>query len=268
MADIGAKLRDLYSLEELAQKSNIVTRRNTFVKLLVTIWYLVCVLSVDVYDVERLAAFFLYPFLLIAWMDIPYRVIFRRTCVALPFVLFAGCSNLLLDHRVWGNVYGLVITGGVVSFVTLLCRTFLCVSAVLIFVAATPLLEISGQLRRCHVPEILVMLFEMTYRYLGVLVEEASTMVNAYRLRSNGRKWPQMSEFGSLVGGLLLRSMMRAERVYHAMQCRLYPGIVVESGKNHWNWADVCFLFGACGLTTLFRLVSVAGLFGRLLENL
>ena len=77
-----------------------------------------------------------------------------------------------------------------------------------------------------HVPGMLVMLFEMIYRYMGTLADEAATMVMAYRMRGNGKQWPDLRHFGPFVGQLLLRSADRAERVYHAMQCRGYGNAV------------------------------------------
>ena len=43
-----------------------------------------------------------------------------------------------------------------------------------------------------------------------------------YRLRGNGARWPDIRHFGPFIGQLRLRSDDPAERVYQAMQCRLY----------------------------------------------
>ncbi len=62
-------------------------------------------------------------------------------------------------------------------------------------------------------PDIFVTLFEMTYRYIAVLMGEASSMYTAYMLRSTERKGLQMRHMGSFVGQLFIRSYDRAERV-------------------------------------------------------
>ena len=96
-------------------------------------------------------------------------------------------------------------------------------TAALLLVAVTPFTQLTGQLRRMHVPEIFVTLFEMIYRYIGVLLEEASSMYTAYMLRSTEYKGLQMRHMGSFVGQMLIRSFDRADRVFAAMKCRGYP---------------------------------------------
>lgn len=228
MAEIRGRVSALYSLEQLAAGDTVIHRLHPGVKLAVTLIYIVCVVSLERHALGRLAPFLLYPVVVMAMADIPAEMILTRSAAALPFCVFAGISNLVLEREPW-IVLGqekLIITAGAISFAVLLLRTLLCVSAVLILTSVTPFQELTGQLRRMHVPGMLVMLFEMIYRYLGTLADEAATMVTAYRMRGNGKQWPDLRHFGPFVGQLLLRSADRAERVYHAMQCRGYGNAV------------------------------------------
>ena len=103
----------------------------------------------------------------------------RRASLALPFVVLAGISNIIFDRAAAFTVAGITVTVGTVSFFTLLYRSFLCVTAVLILAAVTPVRELTGQLRRMRVPDIFIMLFEMTYRYIGVLLERSIRHVHS-----------------------------------------------------------------------------------------
>lgn len=188
MADIRSKLNEMYSLEQLAAGRTAVHRLHPAVKIIVTVIYIICVVSLERHSLGRLAPFLIYPAVVMAAADIPYRMILPRAAAALPFCVFAGVSNLIIEREPWTRLGALTLTAGEMSFLVLLARTVLCVSAVLILVAVTPFSELTGQLRRMHVPAVFVRLFEMIYRYISVLVEEASTMLTSYRLRAGGAK--------------------------------------------------------------------------------
>ena len=161
-----------------------------------------------------------------------------------------------------------MITAGMLSFAVILFRTVLCVASVMILIAVTPFTDITEVFRRLHVPAVFSDLPEMMYRYLSVLFEEAELMVTAFRLRSGGRKWPEIQEYGSLISQLFLRSADRAERIYDAMKCRLY-GAGGEAGAGQysaaarrWNRWDWIFFFAAGGSSLLFALTDIPALIG------
>jgi cobalt/nickel transport system permease protein len=268
MADIRSKIYEIYSLEQLSAGRSCIHSLHPLPKLLGCAVYIVCVVSFSRYDIARLVPYIFYPVLLMALAGIPFGMILKRTLVALPFCLLAGLSNVILDRAAMFRLGGITVSFGVASFFTILFRTLLCVAAVLILVAVTTLPELTAQLRRLRIPGILVSLFEMTYRYIGVLLEEASTMYTAYRLRSRTKKGLEMRHMGFFVGQLLLRSVDRAERVYHAMKCRGYG--LGDSYRTHRALAgpDVLFLALTCGLSVLFRLVDFHRLFASIVGRL
>jgi cobalt/nickel transport system permease protein len=170
--------------------------------------------------------------------------------------LFAGIPALFIERDAALFIGGLEISTGLLSFVTVIFKAYLCVMAVLLLVATTPLIDMGIRLRRLGVPDILIMLFEMTYRYIGVLVEEASSMFRAYSLRSGGGRGIEMRHMGSFMGQLVLRSFDRAERVYAAMRCRGY-GEKLNGGTGKWGKdlkaVDVIFLATVCAFCGFFR---------------
>jgi cobalt/nickel transport system permease protein len=269
MADIRSRLWDMNTLEQLATGRSAVHRLHPLVKLLTTLFFLVVVVSFDRYALGRLIPFVFYPVVVMAVAEIPYGLILKRTLVALPFGLFAGLSNVWFDRGIVARMGSLGVTGGVLSLLTILLRTLLCVAAVLILVAVTPFHELTSQLRRLRVPEIFVGLFDITYRYIGTLLEEAFGMHTAYRLRSREAKGLQMRHMGPFIGHLLIRSADRAERVYAAMKCRGYPHRQGQRRTGSLRPVDWGVLAGTCGGVALLRLVDVpellAGLVGRML---
>lgn len=222
MADIKNKLTEFYSLEQLSMKSTVIHRLHPFSKLFSTIIYIICIISVNKYDLQTISFYFFYPTIIIVIAEIPFKMILKRSVIALPFCMFAGISNIIFDKTVVVIIGKFVFTGGICSFITIMLKSLLCVSAILILIATTPFQKLTIQLKKMYVPDMIVMLIEMIYRYIGVLLTQTDTMLTAYKLRSPYSKFPHIKYMGTFIGQLFLHSADRAERVYKAMKCRGY----------------------------------------------
>ncbi len=233
-------------------------------KLLSALVFIVAVVSVGRYDLFGLVPYLIYPFVLMPASETPYRPVLKRFALALPFAVFAGLANMVFDTAPAFFIGGLGVSLGAVSFLVILIKTYLAVMAVLILAATTTLQELSHQLVRIKVPAVLVMLITMIYRYLSILLSEASAMVTAYTLRSPGARGIRIKHMGSFVGQLLLRSVDRASRVYAAMKCRGYQGAVGYAPKRRVAWRDVVFCVVVVGLSAAFRFIDLTGLIGGL----
>lgn len=265
MADLKSKIQEIYSLEQLSGNKTIIHRLHPGAKLLATMIYIITVVSFDRYTFGRLVPYLFYPFILMALSETPWRMVGKRVLLALPFVVLAGISNIIFDSAPALNLGSIVISHGVLSCFAIVFRTFLCVTSVLILVAVTPFSHLSGQLRRIHVPEVFILLFEMTYRYIGSLLEETSSMYMAYQLRHTHQKGLEMKHMGSFVGQLLLRSFDRAERIYAAMKCRGYGRRGGEHSIQKWSSKDYTFAAVTCLPCIFLRLVNVTGLLNQMI---
>lgn len=261
MANIRSKTQDIYSLEQLSSKSSRVHALHPMVKLISTLLFVVIIVSFNRYEFVRLIPFVFYPVILMALSETPWSIMLRRAALALPFALLAGISNILFDTDTAFVIGYLPVSFGLVSFISILFRTFLCVAAVLILVAVTPFNQLTNQLRRLHAPDIFVTLFEMIYRYIGVLLDEASAMYTAYILRSTEHKGLQMRHMGSFAGQLLIRSYDRAERVYNAMKCRGYNSLASRSKVIPLTGSDIFYLAAVSLPVILLRVFDINKLF-------
>ena len=219
---IKSKTHELYTLEQLSGGTTSIHKLHPLVKLLTTFIYIIIVVSFGKYAFGQLIPYIFYPTLLMALSETPYLVLLKRFLIALPFSIFAGITNLIFNRIEAFAIGNIVITLGVISFFTILFKTYLCVMAVLILVAVTSFSEITKEMRRLKIPSIFIMIFEMIYRYLGILLDEAGSMYTAYSLRSKGKNSLKIKDMGSFIGQLLLRSFDRGERIYNAMKCRGY----------------------------------------------
>ena len=172
---------------------------------------------------------------------------------------------IVFDRETAFTIGGIAVSFGVISLFTILFRVYLCVMSVLILVSVTPLSQIVHAMRRLRIPHVFIIVFEMTYRYIGVLLEELYSMYTAYSLRSSNVKGIQMKDMGSFTGQLLVRSFDRADRVYNAMQCRGYAlqNYIQGTGKITGN--DVIFFTVICILCLVFRFINMNALFAGII---
>ena len=232
------------SLESLSLGRTAVHRLHPLVKFLSAFVFIVMVASFGRHELLRLAPYAVYPVAMMALAGLPCRLLLSRLLMALPFCLFAGLSNVLIDKSL-------------LSFWVILLKMSLCVMAALILVATTPFADLTGSLRRVHVPAVFVAVFETTYRYIGVLLEEASSMTTAYKLRSGGRKALDMSHMGAFVGQMLLRGFDRAERVHAAMECRGYSLTRIGGQNRRFLPKDALAAAALCLPPALLRFIHI-----------
>ena len=237
-------------------------------KLITTLVFVLSVVSLDRYALGRLTPYVFYPVLLIALSDTPYAPLLKRALIALPFCLFAALSNAFIDRAPALILGDMAISYGAISFFAVMLRAYLCVMAVLVLAAVTPFSELTAQLRRLRVPTIMVTVFEMTYRYIGVLLEETASMVTVYRLRAGQQGRVDMRHMGNMLGQLLLRSFARAERVYAAMQCRGYALAESKRRRDPLAARDALYMVSVSAACLLFRFLDMSALIARVMEGL
>lgn len=253
---------ELREMDALAAADSPVHWLHPICKLAVTLLYIVIVVSFPKYDLSGLVVMILYPVIVYQMAGIPVRLCFQKLRYVLPLVCAVGLINPFLDHTPLMSLGSVTITGGVVSMLTLPCKGCFSLMASFLLIATTSIDSICAALRKLHVPELLVTLLLLTYRYIGVMLEEVSVMSQAYGLRAPGQKGIHISAWGSFLGQLLLRSMDRAQELYSSMLLRGFRGEFFYAQGAPFGFADAIFLL-LWGIAFLcarrWNLPSVAG---------
>ena len=255
MPDINTHIRELRALENLAGGKTVIHRLHPLTKLASAFIFIVLTASFGKYDLVRLSPYLFYPFLMMALAELPYKLLLARLLIALPFCLLAGLSNAFLEREAAIAIGRVTLSFGVLSLATILLKMYLCVMTALLLIATTPFTELTAQLRRIHVPAIFVMIFEMTFRYIGVLFEEVHSMTLAYKLRSGSKKRLEMKHMGPFAGQVILRGFDRAERVHAAMSCRGYSPRQMPTVRKRLQYTDFLVLLAVCLPSLLLRLL-------------
>jgi cobalt/nickel transport system permease protein len=224
MANMGKVLYNIRLLDELSEKKTIIHNIHPIAKLITTIIFLIIVVSYNKYEISGLTPLVLFPIVLISLSDIPVKPIINRTLIVLPFIIGIAIFKPILDKAPLLYIGSVSISGGWISFISIMFKCILTVSATLILLATTGMNKIAMALRILKVPKLFVTQLLLTYRYITVLIEEVMRTTTAYSLRSPFKRGIGFKDWGSLTGQLLIRTIDRAHRIYVSMCCRGFKG--------------------------------------------
>ena len=228
--------------------------------LIVTVVYLVAMLSVPLQRTDAIIWFAVYPIITAPLAHIPYERLFRNSLYVLPLLIFIGIFNPLYDRTPVFTVFGLTVSAGWISFISILIRGLLATQALLLLIRVCGFNEMCEAMRRLGCPAVIVTQLLMVYRYLEVLLQEALTMQRARLARSYGRSSFRASMWGPFVGQLLLRTLERSRRIHMAMKARCFHGSLSASSPTHWDtaatvycliWIPLILALGFLPVTTL-----------------
>jgi cobalt/nickel transport system permease protein len=265
MASIHSAILDLKRLDLLANGDSSIHRLDARAKVLVTLVFIICVVSCNRYELAALFPFFIFPVVMISLAGLPPLFIIRKILLVCPFVLAVGILNPVIDRGILLQLGPLGISGGWISFASILARSVLTVGAALILVGVTGFTAVCQALERLGMPQVFAVQLLFLYRYIFVLSEEAGRASRAREVRSCGKKGQGMASFGSLTGHLLLRTWQRAERIHMAMLARGFSGEFHAGRQSRFGAAEFGYVLGWSALFIILRLQNASQLLGSLI---
>lgn len=267
MGKLVSAMPDLGFLDALAGRDTALHRLDPRAKLLTTLIFMVTVVSFDRYQFSALFPFFLFPAVLMAVGRLPAGHLMRKVLLLVPFILIMGLFNLFYDRSVVGQIGSFTVTGGGLSFLSLVVRFFLTVLAAFVLVALTGFNDVCLAMEKLGMPRVFAVQLLFLYRYLFVLAEEGGRMARARSLRSFEGKGLGMGVYASLLGHLLLRTFERAQRIYQAMLSRGFRGEFPPRRPLQPRFGDIIFVIAWSAVFLLFRTVNVAILLGGIVTG-
>jgi cobalt/nickel transport system permease protein len=255
-------------LDLLSYKDTAIHRLDPRTKVIVALAFIITIVSFPKYEISGLIPFFLFPVVVFALGDIPVWIILKKTLLVSVFAVFIGLFNPLLDTKVVFYFGGFPVTGGWISFFSISLKFILTMSAVLLLISTTSFPGISCALGKLGVPTIFIAQLLFLYRYLFVLLEEMMRMARARDVRSFGREGHGIRVFIHIIGTLFIRTMERAERIYHAMLSRGFSGNMPSIGIYRFAPSDVFCLAITAAILILFRIFPLVNYIGRQAERI
>lgn len=267
MTNINAGFADIGLMDQLVSMNTPIHRLDPRTKLLTTLVFIITVVSFGKYEISALLPFFIYPIALIVMAELPVMFLFKRILLVAPFAVMIGILNPVLDKNPLLLIGSLSISGGWVSFASILIRFMLTVGVALILLACSGINGVCVALEKLGTPTTFTVQLLLLHRYLFVLMSEGIRMARARAIRSNKKRGMGLKAYGHLLGHLLLRAIDRAQRIHLAMISRGFNGYIKPTRHLQPGLNDVLFAAGWSGLFIAMRIYNVSQLLGALITK-
>lgn len=232
-------LRNYRSIDDYSRKDNFITQLDPRAKIISAIAVLFAVVSQDSYAVTALLPLLLFPAVMMALADIPFKFLSGKLLFMLPFSLMLGMLNPWLDQGQWITPWGNTVSSGWLSLFSIVLRVLLCVSISILLFSATGIKPIVTALQRMKVPRVLTTQIYLLYQFFFVVADEFISMLQAYSLRKVKKENAiQFSFYTQLLKTLFIRSMDRCVRIHQSMLARGFSGQLPDNSQLTWRWVD------------------------------
>lgn len=264
MNKIQVAICDITSLENASLHSNYFSKLHPLVKVLITLWYLLLVISIPMNCFHLLLGMSLYPILTYQTNDLSIKETLYRLRVTLPLFLLLGITQPFFDQTEVFVIGTLTITNGMITMISILVKGLLCLLASSLLIQTTSMEQICYALGLIHVPALIITMLLFIYRYLHVFLQEYEISTQAYSLRAPKQQGIHWKAWGPMIGLLLLRTIDRATEVYQSMCLRGYHGGAIPMNTRRlkrYDWLSF-LLMGT--LLLIFRIFPIFEFIGQL----
>jgi cobalt/nickel transport system permease protein len=218
----------LVYVEDLSSKKGLLQKINPLAKLVAIIAMIVA--SLFIFNLSFLFILCLIPIVLVFLSRIPIVHFLSRSAIVPIFAAIISIPILFLTN---GEIIASVNIGittltitfeGVIRFLVFSVRVWFCVASLTLLVLSTGFDKMLGLLSTIKVPNVVVQLFSITYRYFFVSIHETQSVLIAKEARTYIHKrtinMQTLKDLGSVIATLFIRTYERSERVYLAMKAR------------------------------------------------
>jgi cobalt/nickel transport system permease protein len=131
-------------------------------------------------------------------------------------------------------------------------KVFASITAMGLLSHATRWSSLTEALKRFHVPDIFILILDITIKYIYMLGEMSLNMLYALKLRSVGKNNKKYTALGGIAGTIFLQSKAMAEGMYQAMECRGFSGEYHINSKSKFGWIDYTYILINIGFVMLY----------------
>lgn len=221
MKDISKTIYDIRKIDELGDMNTKIHKIDSAIKIIVTIIYVIKILSIKQFTILNITCIVLYPLILFIIGKVQIKFILKKVIYVFPIILGLSAINLIIDFS-YSEIY--------FSVLLLFKCTFALVGALLLIVT-TGINNLALGLKKLKIPNILIMQILMLHRYVILMMEECYKVKSAYELRTLGEKSMTMKDYVQIVGQMFLKTLDISENVYEAMKLRGFEGELYINNK-------------------------------------
>ncbi len=256
---------EINEIDGLNKISSPYRRLSPLSKLFMTSVFIFATASFNKYDIYAVAFMALFPIIGYQFSFIPIKTCFYKMRFVIPLVCAVGLFNPFFDKSAFLKIGPVIITGGVISMITLMLKGVFSLAASFLLIATTPIEEICAGLRKIHFPKTLNILLLLTYRYISLMLDEAGTVWQAYSLRAPGQRGVNFRAWGSFPGRLILRGSDRAGDLYESMTLRGFDGEFRLGEEHKFSRISPLIAVTVAAAAVLSRIYNIPSLLGNLI---
>lgn len=202
----------------------------------------------------------------IALGGIHLRFYLRVLCIPLGFAILSvlvilfirNSGEVIYSCSPFGWLTLTVTTGSANEGALILSRILGGMCSLFFISLSTPATEIFSLAKKCHVPEFLIELTMLIYRFIFILIEQAEMIYHAQIMRLGYMKRKgSIESFGSMAGALFIHSWESGERIVGAMDCRCYNGKYALLGEQGVFFGPALYL-SALYLASLLGIMNLS----------
>jgi len=180
-------------------------------------------------------------YLLAALSLMEAKTIVKILKVSIVMTLFTFV--ILLPAAIGGNTYsGIMISS----------KVFATITAVNILSHSTRWSSITSALKRFFVPDIFILVLDITIKYIVMLGDFVLNMLYALKLRSVGRNKSKYTSLSGIAGTMFIESKEMAEDMYNAMACRGFTGEYQVNSHFKFAVIDLAYIMMNIAIILIF----------------
>ena len=135
-----------------------------------------------------------------------------------------------------------IISGNYNNSIMLVSKVFIAVVIVNTLSLTTKWYHVTKALKMFFIPDIFILVMEITLRYIYLLGEFSLNMLYALKLRSVGKNDNKYSSMTQMMGTLFLKSKEMGDEMYSAMECRGFTGEYASFRNIKLSLKDVLYI--------------------------
>ena len=220
MNKIEDAIYQVHYIDNNSNNNNILNKIHPLVKLIISVVYILFLTSINKYNLTITLAMSIYLIIVSIIGDLSIKNCIKRLRIVLFLLIIIGIANPILDRQVVTSIGIIPITTGMISALTLILKGIFAIISSYFLIVTTGVENICYALKKLHIPNILITIFMLIYRYIIVLLKEVQKIWTAYSLRAPKQKGIHFKAWGSMIGSLMIRSIDKAEVIYQAMELR------------------------------------------------
>lgn len=244
----NSKLRNIHSAQKLMFALTVL---------------IICIIA-DSFAVSALTAFTML-FLIICIGRTDAKNVFHLMTIPIVFVVMGAIaiavsigrdnSDMLAYFKTGGMYFGIGRTGLLLSLRTM-AKCFGAVSCMYFLSLTTPMIDLFTLLRKSIIPNFIVEIAELIYRYIFVLFDVSNRIHTAQDARLGyATLKTSYHSTAMLASNLFMRAFSQAEKTYTAMESRGYDGEINVIMKK--QSCSVYFLIFETAYTAILIIITI-----------